>query len=1152
MLTVLFVAAAAHGAFSQTTNLGLFPLHVFDPATESGWPVAGLVQGSDGYFYGTTSGEAGDQNGSVFRINATGTEFTVLHVFNGTTDGGLPTSGLVEDRNNPGLFFGTTTCGGGSTDCWGDSVGTGTIYSVDTRGGLNAFATEHVFAGGAEGTSPYAGLVQASDGNFYGTTWCDGSATTQCLAWVLGDDALDPGAGTIFRWSRAGGLVPLHAFNGAGNGGQPLTNLIQGRDGNLYGVTPSAGANGVGTLFRIQTTGAGFTVLHSFTGADGAEASGALVEDANTQGLFYGTTEFGGAHGFGTVFEFNASSRVLTKLHDFTGLDDGGNPYAGLAIGRGGLIYGTSFYPSTYFTRTTGTVFRLDPKSLAFSTVYTFVGDIDGQNPAGQLVQVNDSLAPGFTGSLFGTTMLGPVTLAADNSIADYGSGAVFRFTPPPALACPASVVTTATSLAGAPVTLDSTLFDPANTATTVTWKVDGSPVQTDPVPPAASSSSSTATPLQFVHTYAADPVGVHTVLISSIDSLNLTASCTLTVEIDKRSQTISFPPIADPTFGAAPIALSGTATSGDPVSFQVVSGPGMLSGNMLTLTGAGTIVVSATQAGDAEYLAAPPVQQTVTVQKAASTVTITGAGTFTYSGQPHAVVATATGVAGAPLTPVSVTYNGSTQTPVAAGTYAVVATFAGDANYLSSSAKATVTINRAPLTIAALPALRTYGQPNPPFAASYSGFVNGEGASVLSGALSFTTSATISSPPGAYPVTPGGVSSPNYTITFVPGILTVLDVPPVAVNDTATTYVATPVAIPVLANDTGIGTLTIGAVSTPGRGTAVISGQSIVYTASGSTPGTDSFTYTVTDGFGGAATATVTVTINNGNPLGHFVVFSNDFTWLRARTVVTAGDVGANARRSHDRRRHEDEDDGDADDITVRLDEGVVMQQASSRVVGDTVALGPHSSVYGLIDNFLINYRGTVLGSTVSPMAVPFMSLPVPLAVAPGRQDVNVTRNRSLTLAAGNYGRVHVTNGATLTLTGGLYQIASLDVDQMATVIFHGAVDLRIDGTLDADAAARLIVDPSVAGLRASQVLISVLNGDDDRCHNRQTDAFDNDFGGPAAVNIGERAVVQANIYAPNGTLWLKSRVQATGAFVAGRVRVGSGVTLTLDSAFN
>jgi hypothetical protein len=233
-----------------------------------------------------------------------------------------------------------------------------------------------------------------------------------------------------------------------------------------------------------------------------------------------------------------------------------------------------------------------------------------------------------------------------------------------------------------------------------------------------------------------------------------------------------------------------------------------------------------------------------------------------------------------------------------------------------------------------------------------------------------------------------------------------------------------------------------------------------------------------------------------------------------------------------------------------VRLDNGVPMQQSSSRVAGDTVQLGPGSAIYNLADNALVSHNSTILGVRIDTMDLPYLTMPAFPAIAAGAQDVTVKKNAPFTLTAGSYGRVSVQSGATLRLSGGLYQFESLDIDQHGTVLFQAAVQLRIHTNLDADTRSSLILDPVADGLRASQVVIYVAGGNDGGS-NSTHDSVDDGFGGPAAVNIGERAVVQANIHAPNGSIWLKSRSQATGAFIGQHVFVGSFSTLTLDSAF-
>jgi hypothetical protein len=283
---------------------------------------------------------------------------------------------------------------------------------------------------------------------------------------------------------------------------------------------------------------------------------------------------------------------------------------------------------------------------------------------------------------------------------------------------------------------------------------------------------------------------------------------------------------------------------------------------------------------------------------------------------------------------------------------------------------------------------------------------------------------------------------------------------------------------------------------------------------------------------------------------LSRFVVFSRDLTWLRALTTVVSGDVGANQRRLGTHAGDSEGDDGGRSDVTVRVGIGVTMQEKQSRVVGDSVLLLPLSSVANVVDNTLTKRAlAKVRGTVTTPMALPFTTLPSFPSITPGAQNITVGKNQKMTLAAGRYAAVKVATGATLVLTGGLYEINTLALDPSATVLFKAATQLRIQTELGSGHKARLILDPSVAGLRASQMMIYV-GGADPEASAAQADD-DGDNGGPVSVHLGTQNVVQANIYAGNGTIWLKSMTQATGAFIGLHVRVGIGVRLTLDSGF-
>jgi uncharacterized repeat protein (TIGR03803 family) len=277
--------------FKISSNGALTSLYSFTGSNDGAYPYAGLVQGSDGYFYGTTqSGGTTNYNpdtglygyGTVFKISSNGA-LTSLYSFTGGNDGAYPYGGLVQGSD--GYFYGTTYRGGAYRDQYGE--GYGTVFKISTSGALTSL---HSF-NNTNGANPIAGLVQGSDGFFYGTTY-GGGTNGGYLTFVLG---------TVFKISSNGALTSLYSFTGFTDGYWPDAGLVQGSDGNFYGTTPSSAYYRIfGTVFKISTNGA-LTTLYSFTGGNnGGNAQVAMVQGSD--GSFYGTTSSGGAGGAGTVF----------------------------------------------------------------------------------------------------------------------------------------------------------------------------------------------------------------------------------------------------------------------------------------------------------------------------------------------------------------------------------------------------------------------------------------------------------------------------------------------------------------------------------------------------------------------------------------------------------------------------------------------------------------------------------------------------------------------------------------------------------------------------------------------------------------------------------------------------------------------------------
>ncbi len=346
------------------------------------FPYAGLVKGGDGALYGTTSAGGRLGGGVVFKINQDGSGFSVLHDFdlNGS-DGVAPIGTLCIGTNS--LLYGTTS-GGGTGNM-------GTLFEINTNGTL--FSVLHTFTGltnGVDGSFPVGGLLQAKDGLLYGTTQTGG---TNDLGTVFRLNSNDSSYSIVYQF----GATP-------GDGHVPSGTLVQAPDGFLYGTTTYGGTNDLGTVFRLGTNGNSYAVLKIFLGsADGARPLAGLTLSLSGT-VLYGTTRYGGPNDTGVAFAIRADGSEFGVLHAFTAANgDGGQPIAGLLLENDGSLYGACYYGGDYSASgVTGTLFRLSataPHVLVTAISIEPAGVIlnfSGGFP-GQLYQIEASptLAPG-------------------------------------------------------------------------------------------------------------------------------------------------------------------------------------------------------------------------------------------------------------------------------------------------------------------------------------------------------------------------------------------------------------------------------------------------------------------------------------------------------------------------------------------------------------------------------------------------------------------------------------------------------------------------------------------------------------------------------------------------------------------------------------
>jgi uncharacterized repeat protein (TIGR03803 family) len=408
-------AAVATVAPAQITFKSLFS---FDGTNGANPHYVYLVQGTDGKLYGTSYVSTGS-GGTVFKITTAGA-LTTIYTFcpdgEPCVDGAQPVAGLVLASN--GNFYGTTMNGGANSD--------GTVFQITSAGKLTSLHSFDLTDGG----EPEVGLIQATNGKLYGTTSSGGT----------GD------VGTIFEITTAGTLTSLLSFDGT-NGDYPDGKLVQGTDGNFYGTTEEVNS-GSGTVFKMTAAGK-LTTLHKFTGSgsDGAGPTSALFQASN--GNFYGTTQAGGTHGGGTVFQITPAGK-LTTIYSFcakSGCTDGLNPSAGLIQATDGNLYGTTFSGGSNETPCNGvcgTIFKITT-SGTLTTLYNFCsqsGCTDGSEPQEGLVQHTN-------GTLYGVTYYGGTDGLGTVYSLSVGLGA-FVETLPSAGKVGAKVTILGTSLTGA------------------------------------------------------------------------------------------------------------------------------------------------------------------------------------------------------------------------------------------------------------------------------------------------------------------------------------------------------------------------------------------------------------------------------------------------------------------------------------------------------------------------------------------------------------------------------------------------------------------------------------------------------------------------------------------------------------------------------
>lgn len=371
-----------------------------------GWS---LFEDHDGYFYGTTSGGGSNACGTIFRMSKDD-GLNILFSFSGTNGTGV--ANLIRDPD--GNFYGLTGSGGNDFQSGSPSTGDGTFFKLTTNGILS---TLYFFNGtSGQGMIPTGPLAIGDDGNFYGMT----SATTNALPGLFSPT----GFGTIFKITPAGVITTLHTFSG-NDGLDPIGGLVNGNDGNFYGIASLGGngfngssSSGYGTIFRITPSGI-FTNIYFFDGTNGSEPLMGIIKASD--GNFYGTCAYGGNgfngtwySGSGTAFSLTTNG-IITKLFSFDPTN--GRPDCKMTEGLDGNLYGTTISGISGF----GSIFTLN-KNGTFTNLYNLNGT-NGNNPVTVMTLSHD-------GNLYGTMP----NASANYSQNSYNGGTIFRLAFSPGL----------------------------------------------------------------------------------------------------------------------------------------------------------------------------------------------------------------------------------------------------------------------------------------------------------------------------------------------------------------------------------------------------------------------------------------------------------------------------------------------------------------------------------------------------------------------------------------------------------------------------------------------------------------------------------------------------------------------------------------------
>ena len=694
---------------------------------------------------------------------------------------------------NVEFFDGATSLGTAALTSGQASIVTSTL-AIGSHSLTAVYAGEFVFTGSTSGVANHA--VSAGNSSTVLTSSPNPSTYSSPVTFTANVSAVAPAigtpAGTVEFFDGATSLGSA-AVDGAGQAVLAVSTLTGG-DHSVTAVFTSADANVFGnstsnavtqTVDKAASTA---TLANPATSTYGEAVTLTATVSSSAAGTLTGSVEFiDGASSLGSAALVAGQASIITSTlatgsHSLTAVYSGDTNYLAATSDASGLAVAQSGTTTVVAPVSTSVFGQPVSFSAQVAAVAPGVGIPTGQvqftvdgNPSGAPVAVNGSGVA--TSAALSTLSVGGHSVTASylgdaNFQGSAGNTVTANVAPAGTQTALASSVNP--SVAGQSVTFTATVTVDAPGAGTPT----GSVQFVDGVTPLGSGTLSGG-----VATFSTSALagGSHsiTAVYAGDGSFAGSTSAALTQVVGAAAQSITFGALGNKTFGDAPFGVSATASSGLPVSFSSQT-PAVctVAGSTVSLVSGGQCTVRASQAGDANWAAATPVDQSFTVAAAAQSITFGALGNKTYGDAPFGVSATATSalpVSFSSQTPAVCTVAGSTVSIVGAGQCTVRASQAGNANWAPATpVDQTFTVGTASLTATVQAASKAFGQPNPAFTLSFSGFVNGDTPASLTGSAVFTTPAETSSPVGTYPVAASGLTSPNYTISFVPGLLTV------------------------------------------------------------------------------------------------------------------------------------------------------------------------------------------------------------------------------------------------------------------------------------------------------------------------------------------------------------------------------------------